>query len=194
MSETSRSNAPWVIGVVAVIVLLGCCISGAGGVFLFRYRQEEQRRAEEMARLDALVREQAAGGAVPDLPADGVPRVAIQAVVETAFGASLPVRVGQTCAFTVENPERADAVGGRWCRTAVRCGDTTVYGGGTSGFFPCTFSTQPPGVTGADVQTSSADQDGALDLDTNLGRLLLRDDGAGRLGTFMISARITSVR
>ena len=24
MSETSRSNAPWVIGVVAVIVLLSC--------------------------------------------------------------------------------------------------------------------------------------------------------------------------
>lgn len=194
MSGTSRSNAPWVIGVVAVIVLLGCCISGAGGVFLFRYREQEQRRAEEMARLDALVREQAAGGAVPDLPADGVPRVAIQAVVEAAFGASLPVRVGQTCAVTVENPERGPGTGERWCRAEVRCGDTVAYGGGTSGFFPCAFSTQPPAVLGSDEQTSSGDQDGAFELDTGVGRLSVSDDAAGRLGAFMISARITSVR
>jgi hypothetical protein len=76
----------------------------------------------------------------------------------------------------------------------VRCGDNVVYGGGTSGFFPCAFSTQPPAVLGSDEQTSSGDQDGAFELDTGVGRLSVSDDAAGRLGAFMISARITSVR
>jgi len=256
MTETSRSLAPWVYGLVALIVLLGCCLSGVGGIFLHQYRKEARQRTEDFARLDELMRRDAEGATDPrpmlppgvkppscevlipdesfedfqrrcpgrDPPPGhapgtvgaceeplagesieafqrrcfggygGRPRVAIVAVVESALGASVPVRVGQQCGLVVENPERGDGTGARWCRTEVRCGDAIVYGGGTSGFFPCTFSTQPPAVIGSDEQTSSGDQDGAFEVDTRLGRLSVSDDASGRLGTFMIAARITSVR
>ncbi len=215
MTAGQRSNVPWILGGAALFLLFGCCVSGAGGLLLHRYRQEQQAREQaERARLEVRPRQPAAGERPPatdcDQPNPGesfadfkrrclgnpgaVPRVAIEATVESAFGSSLAVRAGQVCTLVVENPPRATDSSERWCRTAVRCGDTLVYGGGASGFFPCTFDAQPPVVVGDDGQTTSADGDGALMLDTRAGTLTLRDDASGTLGIFMISARITSVQ
>ena len=78
------------------------------------------------------------------------------------------------------------------CNAQVACGGALLYGGPGAGFFPCAVA--PPHVSGADSQTSSADRDGAMQIDTARGILAVQDDALGPRGAFALNARVTGVR
>lgn len=197
-----RSNLPWILTGCGVLLLFSCCLTSAGAGGIFYFRQSRSPSAGEMeARLTAeserqlIEEERTRAGAGPVVPEFvGTPSVTVQARVTQAVGRRLTVRVGDPCAFTIEYPERSNAPGQRWCHTAVRCGAVTLYGGGTGGYFPCTFSQSPPAVRGTDTETTSEDRDPAFTIDTAAGTLRVRDDSTGDYGVFQVDAAITLTR
>jgi hypothetical protein len=174
-------------------------------------RMEAQRRAEEEAQRMAMMEaeRQAMNGQQPGgptLPGNPLPSnpalptaprptntspITITAQV-TAITGNPGVSPGTQCVFVVEQHDQSDRPAGYWCRANVMCGLTLLYGGGTSGYFPCTVFDSPRAVVGIDGDTTSSDTDGSLELDTRAGRLRVTDDASGRLGAFSVDAQVTS--
>ncbi len=123
-------------------------------------------------------------------PSDMAPRL-VHATVTEVSGAPLGVAVGASCDFNVE---REDAPDGTFaCNAQVVCGGRLLYGGPGAGYFPCTLYLGPPRhVVGADLNTTTADHDGAMSLDTH-GTLELWDDATGPNGEFRVVATVQSV-
>jgi hypothetical protein len=116
----------------------------------------------------------------------------VSAIVEQATGVP-GLRAGTTCLFDVTRSDRPD--GTFWCNAQVSCGGQLLYGGPGAGFFECTLYEQPERhVVGDDPDTTSADSDAAMHLDTLRNQLTVRDDASGRLGAFSVRARVTAVR
>lgn len=130
---------------------------------------------------------------LPPPPSPGVTSARrVEAVVEESAGLS-SVQVGATCSFEVTRQDRPD--GTFWCNAQVRCGGQLLYGGAGAGFFDCTLYEQPQRhVVGEDPNTTSGDGDAAMRLDTLRSVLTVRDDASGRLGSFSVRARVTSVQ
>ena len=195
MADSNRSNLPWILAGCGALLVFGCCLSSAAGLFVYRQRAASDAEGEALARAAEqrrLAEAQQGGQGAPTLPAFvGTPGVNVQATVTRVVGRRLTIRPGDSCAFQVEYPERTAAPGERWCHTIVRCGGVALYGGGTGGYFPCTFSQSPAAVRGGDDETTRADGDGALRIDTAAGTLRVRDDSTGPNGTFLVEATIT---
>lgn len=116
----------------------------------------------------------------------------VSAIVEQVSGVP-GLRSGSTCLFDVNRFDRPD--GTFWCNAQVSCGGQLLYGGAGAGYFECTLYEQPERhVVGDDPDTTSADSDAAMRLDTLRGQLTVRDDASGRLGAFSVRARVTSIR
>lgn len=200
MTAPKRSNLPWILAGCGVLLLFGCCLSTAGGVFFYRAKKADREAAVESYRRAAeqqqrLAEERQRGTGAPTLPDyAGTPSITVMATVTRATGSRLTVRAGEPCVFQIEYPERSDQPGQRWCHTVVRCGGVALYGGGTGGYFPCTFSQSPAAVRGTDGDTTSSDRDGAFTIDTAAGTLIVRDDSAGDYGAFELAATITRTR
>ncbi len=205
MTEQKRSNLPWILAGCGALLVFSCCITSAAGVFFYRatasrdaasvaLAEEEARQADanrnvaaEQRRMAERLTEQ--GPQLP--PSGGTPTVTIMATVTRVSGSRLTVRAGETCVFPITYPTRGDDPTQRWCNAPVRCGGVLIYGGGTGGFFPCTFSQSPASVVGSDNETSGGDRDGAFTIDTNAGTIRVRDDSGGDYGTFELDATIT---
>jgi hypothetical protein len=189
------------------LVLVLACVGGAGFWFYYQARDAqdqvavafEQARAQEEAQ--RRMAEQAQPGmpgvplpAVPTGPGptDRTPRMIVATV--TSVTGNPGVAPGNVCSFAVEHHEQPARPEGYWCRAHVMCGLTLIYGGGEAGYFPCTLTDSPRGVTGADGDTTATDRDGSLELDTRSGRLVVRDDASGHLGAFSVEGTINSVR
>ena len=115
----------------------------------------------------------------------------VRAIVESGLG-SLPVPPQTHCDFTIQPRARPD--GTYWCNAQIVCGGRLLYGGPNSGFFPCTLDDGPDRhVVGADPQTTAADTDAAMEIDSRQGRLRIRDDATGRYGRYDLTARILGV-
>lgn len=202
MTEQKRSNLPWILAGCGALLVFGCCItSAAGGIF---YRTSATNR--DAALLEADARQAADGAAMRQAeaeaqrrlaeqgaqpPATGTPSVTVMATVTRVSGSRMTVRSGESCMFQITYPTRGDDQTQRWCNAPVRCGGVLLYGGGTGGFFPCTFSQSPASVVGSDTETTGSDRDGAFAIDTAAGILRVRDDSAGDYGTFELDATIT---
>ncbi len=131
---------------------------------------------------------------LPSVPGTDARRVT--AVVEDVSGTIPGVRAGTHCAFDVVRTERPD--GTFQCNAQIACGGQLLYGGrapgGWYGAFECTLYSQPERhVVGIDQDTTSADGDAAMQLDTLRGTMTITDDGRGRLGQFSLRARVTGV-
>lgn len=195
VTEQKRSNLPWILAGCGAFLVFGCCLSGAAGVLYYRQSASEtasiaeSRANEELRRMEEERRRMGDGPVLPEVA--GTPSVTVQASVTRAVGRRLTVRAGEPCVFAIEYPERSDQPGVHWCHTVVRCGGVALYGGGTGGYFPCTFSQSPPGVRGTDSDTTSGDRDGAFTIDTAARTFQVRDDASGDYGTFELDAVIT---
>lgn len=205
VTEQKRSNLPFILAGCGALFVFGCCVSSAAGALFFRASAnrnatlvglaEEQARqgADEAAARQAMAeaeaqRRLAEQGA--QLPPTGTPSVTVVATVTRVSGSRLTVRSGESCMFQITYPTRGDDPSQRWCNAPVRCGGVLLYGGGTGGFFPCTFSQSPAVVRGSDNETTNGDRDGAFTIDTEAGIIRVRDDSAGDYGTFELDATI----
>lgn len=103
------------------------------------------------------------------------------------------VRAGDKCEFLVERRLRDQH--SFYCNAQVVCGGRLLYGGPDRGYFACKLSNaERRDVVGSDPNTTGADQDGAIHLDTNEGVLRIWDDAQGSLGAFSVEADVLSVR
>lgn len=123
-------------------------------------------------------------------PGDRSPRL-VYATVTAVSGDGVGIAVGASCDFNVE---RHDAANGSFtCNAQVVCGGRLLYGGPGAGYFPCTLYAGPPRhVVGSDLDTTTADHDGAMSLDTH-GTLELWDDATGPHGEFRVTATVVAV-
>lgn len=123
-------------------------------------------------------------------PGDLSPRL-VHATVTAVSGDRVGIAVGASCDFNVEREDAAD--GSFVCNAQVVCGGRLLYGGPGAGYFPCTLYAGPPRhVVGSDLDTTTADHDGAMSLDTH-GTLELWDDATGPNGEFRVTATVVSV-
>lgn len=103
------------------------------------------------------------------------------------------VHRGDRCEMFVYMHKMQD--GALQCHSAIRCAQSTVYGGPDLGYFPCAVYEEPrPHVVGSDPDTTSRDHDGAMQLDTTSGVLRIWDDLRGPFGQFTLEAEIVEVR
>lgn len=120
---------------------------------------------------------------------DTAPRL-VRATVTEASG-SAGIAVGAMCEFHVERTDNSDSTFA--CNAQIVCGGRLLYGGPGAGFFPCTLYEGPPRhVVGADENSTSGDNDGAMRLDTH-GSLEIWDDSTGPNGEFRVVAHVDSV-
>ena len=143
------------------------------------------------------------GGATPAIPAPGLPPPppAPVAALEVEFevevvGGAPRVAPGDRCTFPVTQQPRAGQT--PWCRAEVRCGDQLLYGGGSAGYFECSFSPAtgdgPGAVVGGEDQTTGVDGDAAFRVDTLGGVVTIRDDAGAPSGAFSVRGRVVEVR
>lgn len=191
----------------AVFLVVGLCVASGFGVWYLTQRKEEVVTAPVPAEPKPppqlpqqppqpgrpIVPGPAPGGPTmpppPSVPT--APRI-VNATV-TAVDGSTPVSVGMTCNFNVRRQPRPDMPNGYWCNAQIVCGGKLLYGGPSSGYFPCTVGDSPPSVVGSDTSTTSSDTDAAIDLNTPGGTLTIRDDGTGVHGQYSLTARIDQV-
>lgn len=102
------------------------------------------------------------------------------------------VRQGDKCEFLVERRLRERE--SFYCNAQVVCGGRLLFGGPDRGFFPCHLDDAHRDVVGSDPNTTAADQDGAIHINTNEGVMRIWDDDHGPLGAFVVEAEILSVR
>jgi len=109
-----------------------------------------------------------------------------------AIDGSNPVAMGSECRFAVGRRPRGR---GYWCNAQIVCGGKLLYGGPTSGFFPCTLDS-PPGrhVVGADPETTSVDTDAAMSINSQTNTLTVWDDATGPHGAYTMTAEIRTLR
>jgi hypothetical protein len=179
-----------------LFVLLGCAgfsllaLCGATGVAAFLVMRDGEppfAADADSAPGDPAVTLPPRGGSAPSAPA--LPRVRISATVASASGSAVPN--GAECLFDVEPPPDARSM----CRAQVVCGGQLVYGGQNAGYFPCSVAPgNPPSIAGREDDTTSADGDAAMAIDTAARTLAVRDDARGPHGAFTIVARIDAVQ
>ena len=122
----------------------------------------------------------------------GVRPIGIVATVVQAVG-SAPVAVGTECRFQVERRTKDD--GSYWCNSQIGCGGRLLYGGATAGFYPCNYvDGAARHVVGTDPETTSADGDARMEIDTYRSVLSIADDQAGAFGAYTLVARIVAVQ
>jgi hypothetical protein len=221
----SRGSSTWIWIVAGLVVLVGLCCVGTAGVGFFAYQKEreaEQLALEEVLQLEQMereAREQALRddmqgswatpseeaqmlAAPPSLtlrPSPSSDRASrrIRATVTRSLGSS-GVAIGDTCEFAVEVLDTAQEPAGYWCRAFVQCGTMRLYGTDTpqpNGYFPCEIYDSPLGVAGEDLDTSANGGDGAFQIDTRAGRLVVFDDSLSMVGgAFRVEAAVASVR
>lgn len=103
------------------------------------------------------------------------------------------VKAGDKCEFLVERRLRErDSF---YCNAQVVCGGRLLFGGPDRGYFACKlFDDEHRDVVGSDPNTTSADEDAAISLNTREGVMRIWDDARGRLGEFSLEAEILSIQ
>ena len=103
------------------------------------------------------------------------------------------VSAGDKCEFLVERRARENE--SFYCNAQVVCGGRLLYGGPERGYFPCKlFEDDRPDIVGSDPSPTSADQDGAIQINTREGIMRIWDDAQGPLGAFEVEAEVLSVQ
>ena len=184
-----------------VFLMVGLCVATGVGVWFFASEADEMAASVPvvpyeppkpppgLGPMDPQAPPGQGGPALPPPPpAAAAPRI-VSATV-TAVEGDAPVPVGASCDFNVEQSANPTVPSGYWCRTQIVCGGRLLYGGPNSGYFPCTFSDAPPTVVGRDDETTAADTDAAMSLDTTSQTLTIRDDATSALGAYSVTARV----
>ncbi len=199
--QQKSNTVVWVVVGCAGLLVLGLCV--AGGVAYWWFTRETLLGPDDIP----VTFPQGPPPAVPDGSGSGAgsgpmlppppamqPDVRTVSATVTATTGAAPVAVGTTCQFVVERHPRPDPPG-FWCRAQISCGGVLLYGGPSAGFFPCELYEQPRrDVVGRDDDTTAADTDAAMSLDTRQGTLSIRDDTSGPHGVYSLEARVTEVR
>jgi len=116
----------------------------------------------------------------------------IRAEVTRVRGAQI-VRPGDKCEFLVERRVRDHD--SYYCNAQVVCGGRLLFGGPDRGYFPCRlFDSEHRDVIGSDPNTTSADRDAAILINTREGVMRIWDDERGVLGEFQVEADILSIQ
>ena len=190
----SDDRGPWLwVGVGCAVLFLGTlCLVPPAVYFLVLRDVPSDDPDPVLAPTDPTDPSSPGPGPIlPPPPAQAGARHVVAEVTEANGLAS--VRVGSRCELDVTREDRTD--GTFWCNAQVRCAGELVYGGENAGYFDCTLYEQPQRhVVGQDLNTSSGDRDAAMRLDTLRSELEVRDDASGRLGAFLIRARVTELR
>jgi len=103
------------------------------------------------------------------------------------------VRPGDRCEFLIERRVRPNEP--LYCNAQVVCGGRLLYGGPDRGYFACKlYDDERRDVVGSDANTTSADQDSAIHLNTREGVMRIWDDEHGPLGQFVVEAEVLSIQ
>lgn len=197
MSQPNEDRGPWLwVGVGCAVLFLGALCLIPPAVYFLVLRTTSSDDGPIVAPRDPALGDPALDPTVPGpgptLPPPPAGARHIVAEVTEATGLS-SVHAGSRCELDVTREERSD--GTFWCNAQIRCAGELVYGGATAGYFDCTLYEQPQRhVVGQDFNTSSGDNDAAMRLDTLRSELEVSDDASGRLGAFLIRARVTELR
>lgn len=100
------------------------------------------------------------------------PSLGFTARVRSVTGRA-PVAAGAACAFRVA---RRPTQTGYRCQTEVHCGGARLYGSDIHGYFTCHFDAKVGAVSGSDTETSRADRDPAMTIDSHAGTMSVWDD------------------
>jgi hypothetical protein len=195
MDQPNQDRGPWLwVGVGCAVLFLGalCLIPPAVYFLVLRSTPSDDTGPIVTPRDPALPPGPSVPGPGPALPPPPPGARHIVAEVTEATGLS-SVHPGSRCELDVTREDRSD--GTFWCNAQVRCGGELLYGGPNAGYFDCTLYEQPQRhVVGQDFNTSSGDNDAAMRLDTLGSELEVSDDASGRLGAFLVRARVTELR
>ena len=111
----------------------------------------------------------------------------------TRVSGSPVVRAGDKCDFLVERRLRERDL--FYCNAQVVCGGRLLFGGPDRGFFACKlYDDGQRDVVGSDPNTTAADKDAAILLNTREGVMRIWDDAHGSLGEFNVEAEILSIQ
>ncbi|MFO0697250.1 MAG: hypothetical protein U0230_26980 [Polyangiales bacterium] len=196
MSGNQGNGFMWAMIGCAGLLVLGLCVATGIGVYVVVQRGGlpgvTGQPGEPLPPPPGGGGTPPGGGKPPPTDPGGGGPIHVEATVRSVTG-SAPVAVGDTCTTDVEQVPREE--GGYWCRAQITCAGKLLYGGPQSGYFPCTFASQPStSVRGQDDHTTRDDQDASLLLDTDLRQLTIADDATGPNGAFGLEARITAVQ
>ena len=111
----------------------------------------------------------------------------------TRVSGSPVVRAGDKCDFLVERRRRERDL--FYCNAQVVCGGRLLFGGPDRGYFACKlYDGERRDVVGSDPNTTAADKDAAILLNTREGVMRIWDDAHGSLGEFNVEAEILSIQ
>ncbi len=173
-----------------LLSVLSCCAFGFAFYFIGVDQQAEWDEDILAIPVDEPdYYEPAPAPALPPGPA-AAPQLAVTLEVTSTSG-SAPFSNGASCTFRIEPSSELG------CHGVLTCGEHHVYGGLTSGFFPCDWNVTPQGnaaMAGGDSRTTSDDTDGAMSINTGIGRLSFSDDQASAFGVYGFEARVTDAQ
>lgn len=184
-ASSGQGSGVWIFVGCGVLLLLTLCL-GSGGLIYYAVSSGAAMAGPGMPAGPTPT----SGGPAPT--GTPLPARTVQATITQAIGSS-PAPVNATCNFVVTATSEPTNPPSTQCRAQVVCGGQLLYGGPNSGYFPCVVGDQPPSVIGRDDNTTSADTDAAMSLDTTAGMLTVHDDASGPHGAFSVTARIDSV-
>ncbi|MDH5490586.1 MAG: hypothetical protein OEY14_01290 [Myxococcales bacterium] len=209
--QGSKNTVLWIVGGCGLLVVLGLCALGGVGYLAYKKAEEDSGASQwDPQPIPDDPYGMGAGGPTPPpggqalppgLPPGPLPFAPhpvhagpwhVRTTVIEAIGVPdlLP---GSVCEFDVElHPQQNDR--GYWCRTDVRCGSKTLFGGDARwGFFGCALYDAPASVVGLDGETSAQGGDPAFSIDSRAGLVWARDDASGAAGAFHVRAVIESI-
>ncbi|MEM9069910.1 MAG: hypothetical protein AAGE52_15465 [Myxococcota bacterium] len=191
--QPQNNTVIWVLIGCAGLLVLGLCVATGIGVWMYMGQDSTVVTTPPAYPQPQPIPQPGPGPALPPPPTmDVSPRMVTASV--SSVGGSAPVQAGASCGFAVERHPHPDPPG-YWCRAQIVCNGLLLYGGGNSGYFPCSLHDQPRrDVVGRDEQTTAQDTDASMILDTQQGTLTIRDDASGPHGAYTLEARITAVR
>ncbi|MBN8612168.1 MAG: hypothetical protein J0L92_16355 [Deltaproteobacteria bacterium] len=196
------SESLWIgVGVgCSLLVLCGLCIVGAGSVFWLRSTREEPPPPvvgpapttwPTPTPTPPPTTPPIVGPATTVGSGGGTDPRHVRATVTEVTGLA-DVAVGASCTAEVTRRDLED--GTFWCNAQITCGGRSVYGGPEAGFFHCVlYEGTRRDVVGSDSDTTEADQDPAMSLNTVGGTLEIHDDATGRNGAMRILAQVDAI-
>ena len=191
-SGTGKSGLMWaLVGCIGLLVAGLCVATGVGAFFVMNSARVTHGPVTADQEIDPDYEGKPPVGGGVALPQE--PKIRMIRATVTAVTGTKPVEDGAICAFTVEEHDWGQPPG-YWCRSQVVCGGKLLYGGSSSGYFPCRLTEGSPDVVGEDPDTTSEDTDASIELDTLDKRLSIHDDSSGPHGEYTLLAEVTEVQ
>ena len=184
MNDQSRGNGfLWALVGCGALLFVGLCVALGIGAWMLAREGFPQRPTSTAPPQGPTPGTPGLGGGKPP-PTSGEPLVFTAAITEAT--GSISGRISRECRFTVEPPRTDEPK----CRTQIVCDSLLLYGGPSAGFFPCRFDPVARTVSGVDEDTTSADGDAAMTVDSTSRFLRIFDDSSGPNGEFTLVGTI----